>query len=322
MCCTKKCKKFWKNLLLWSFRPKPSIIYSIIVYLVFSIVMIPLGIVILQKSNEIWEFKQRYDNIEECENTKKCTLSFEISKKVKSPIYIYYNIKGFYQNHRRFGISIISDQIEGKKNADTENCDNLTTNKEMEKKISFTGKKLAEEETAIPCGIAAKLFFNDNFVLQKKNENGNLEIQIEDEKIAWESDVERFGNVDVDKQWIDMTKERFINWMRIAPFENFIKTWGVINQDLEIGSYSVVVDSVWDVQAFGGQKSVKLSQVNSYGGKNVFLASCLLVFGSVSLVFAIGMFFFYFLKIRKRKKEDDVRFNEEITSLYQSNVVG
>ena len=320
MCCTPNCRKFWKQLLLYSWRPKPSIIYSIIVYFIFSIIMIPLGIAILLKSNEIWEFKQRYDNIEECQNIKKCKINFEIKEKIEGPVYVYYNIKGFYQNHRRFVVSIISDQIEGKEDADVEMCDNMTTNSEMGKKISITNKSLNKEDTAIPCGIAAKLFFNDNFTLNKIEGGNTKSILISNKNISWESDVERFKNINLDKQWIDMTNERFINWMRIAPFENFIKTWGVINEDLDKGSYTVDIDSVWDVDLFGGEKILKFSQVNSYGGKNMFLAVCLLVFGALSFLLGIFMFIFYLKKIRKRKKKDDnVISNEEITSLYQND---
>ena len=305
MCCSKKSKKFFKNLLLWSYRPKPSILYSIILYFIFAVVMIPLGFVILFKSNEIWEFKERYDNIEECQEKKTCSIKFSIEEKIKAPIYIYYGIKGFYQNHRRYVESIINDQMEGKENADTENCDNLKTNKEMGKTTAINGETLDENETAIPCGIAAKLFFNDNFKITKNN----VEIFIDDNNIAWDVDRERFKNLDLSKQWIDLENERFINWIKIAPFQNFIKTWGVINEDLDAGIYNVLIDSLWDVELFGGQKNIFLSQVNDFGGRNLFLAWSLLVVGFLSLFFG----FLFLLTLRKNKK---LKKNDE--SIYSS----
>ena len=40
----------------------------------------------------------------------------------------------------------------------------------------------------------------------------------------------------MNRQWLDMTDEHFMVWMRPAPFPNFTKLYGRINEDLEAGT--------------------------------------------------------------------------------------
>lgn len=40
-----------------------------------------------------------------------------------------------------------------------------------------------------------------------------------------------------DIQWLDMTDEHFIVWMRSAALPTFLKLWGKIPGGLEIGDY-------------------------------------------------------------------------------------
>ncbi len=72
--------------------------------------------------------------------------------------------------------SIIYDQLDGKSDADVEDCSDNTTNAEMGKTISVTGKPLNPNDTAIPCGIASKTIFNDNFELFTKVNNQKIQI--------------------------------------------------------------------------------------------------------------------------------------------------
>lgn len=112
------------------------------------------------------------------------------------------------------------------------------------------------KDPATPCGLVAKSYFNDEF------SNFNLKgspITIKEEDIAWATDKEyKFANVDVTKeklpsasttkniwdpevkdkdnkdapwknvQWIDMTNEHFIVWMRYAGLPTFRKLWGKV----------------------------------------------------------------------------------------------
>jgi len=77
--------------------------------------------------------------------------------------------------------------------------------------------------------------------------------------------------------------------MKVAPFKNFRKTWGKIEQDLEKGVYDVEIDYRWDVKAFEGEKWIVITDTNAFGGKNYFLGFSFLFLGCLSLVFGIAL---------------------------------
>ena len=76
---------------------------------------------------------------------------------------------------------------------------------------------LNDEDPAIPCGLAARSFFNDEYKIEKIEESGsNTKIEIDDEtNIAWESDKEyRFKNTK--KEEIDKMNDSSIkDWQDI-----------------------------------------------------------------------------------------------------------
>ena len=155
---------------------------------------------------------------------------------------------------------------------------------------------------ATPCGLIAKSFFNDTFILRK--ENGNT-VDILENNIAWASDVQfRFGNVDpmdvtpaVDSwnkaQWLDMTDEHFIVWMRTAALPNFRKLWGRIPDDVESGTYTLSIENNFDVADFNGQKGFLMSNANGLGGKNTFLGYLYIFIGVIAFALAIGFYWAY-----------------------------
>ena len=62
---------------------------------------------------------------------------------------------------------------------------------------SVTGIPLTTSATAIPCGAAAKYYFNDFFTLY--NGTTNQPIEIKGNNIAWESDKEKYKNNNLDR---------------------------------------------------------------------------------------------------------------------------
>ena len=57
----------------------------------------------------------RYDNNIDCKvNGTPCTLTLTIPSTMKGPVYFYYKLENFYQNHRRYVKSRNDDQLAGK----------------------------------------------------------------------------------------------------------------------------------------------------------------------------------------------------------------
>ena len=181
------------------------------------------------------ELEKRYDNVNECfdkiqdPSGLNCTIDFQtIDSKIEGPVYVYYQLDNFYQNHRRYVKSRDNTQLAGTYLGvdDLQNtCDpiikvgDLWTNQQFSLKKDEGGNAIAlnVEDPATPCGLVAKSFFNDTFRLYRQDNDGKkVEIEIIQRNIAWSSDIQyKFKNVDgtelpagktyEDVQWLDMT---------------------------------------------------------------------------------------------------------------------
>jgi len=306
----------FKQQKLPGWRPVPTITSTTIIFFCFGIVFIILGIIILVFSNKIEEVSFRYDEecknqIKENKNGGKCIITMNIKKTMKKKIMIYYQLNGFYQNHRRYVKSKSDDQLNGKdikleQMRDSKNCDPAITNGHLNKSLSVTGKELNASDVAIPCGLIAKSYFNDNFTDWKYiNSFGETNgFKPNENDIAWKADKElKYKNVDLDRQWINMEDEHFIVWMRPAGLPNFRKLWGRIdNMDLEAGwKVQVTIDDQFDVSSFNGKKFLILSTVNALGGKNSFLGVSYIVLGGISIILAVVFIIGYNFHTKKNK---------------------
>ena len=300
----------FKQQKLPGWRPVPTITSTTIIFFGFGAAFIVLGIIILIFSNKIEEVSYRYDEV--CKGKSECQITLKIKNYMEKDIMVYYQLNGFYQNHRRYVKSKSDDQLNGKDITyeamkDSQDCDPVITNKDMEKTISITNKELQEKDVAIPCGLIAKSFFNDNYkkweLLSKFEDDNHEIINVNESNIAWKADKElKYKNVNLDKQWIDMTNEHFIVWMRPAGLPNFRKLWGRINRNLDAGSdIRVTIDNNFDISSFNGEKYLILSTVNAFGGKNSFLGISYIVLGAISIILAIIFIIGYNLHSKKEK---------------------
>ena len=299
----------FKQQKLPGWRPVPTITSTTIIFFCFGAVFIVLGIIILIFSNKIEEISLRYD--EKCTGQTTCTIKLKVEKNMEKNIMVYYQLDGFYQNHRRYVKSKSDDQLNGKDISfeamkDSQDCDPVITNKEMGKTESITGATLAENDVAIPCGLIAKSFFDDKFhdwkIIDSFGDISNL--KVDETNIAWKADKElKYKNVDKARQWIDMTDEHFIVWMRPAGLPNFRKLWGrITDTDLKAGTQiEVRIDNKFDVSSFNGKKYLILSTVNAFGGKNSFLGISYIVLGGISIILAVVFVIGYNLHSKYKK---------------------
>jgi len=89
-----------------------------ITFTVFGIIFLALGIALYVMSDQIKEVTYQYDDDDVCKNNvgpdKKCTVSIVIKEAIDAPVYVYYQLDNFYQNHRRYVKSRSFDQLKGK----------------------------------------------------------------------------------------------------------------------------------------------------------------------------------------------------------------
>lgn len=151
-----------------------------------------------------------------------------------APVYVYYQLDNFYQNHRRYVKSRDYKQLMGENRtlADItkqQTCDPVYTNADVNPNglMSVSGLNLSSPayagNVAIPCGLIAKSVFNDTFKLSTAPFNGTTSsglITIDSSNIAWKSDVDyKFFNQPgnwQDVQWLNITdcKDHYFNVFR------------------------------------------------------------------------------------------------------------
>ena len=123
--------------------------------LIIFVIFLPIGILLEDCSNRVLEQSVRYDNVGDCDLVtndvnasslpKICSVQFELEYDMETPVYFYYELKNFYQNHRRYSASKSYTQLRGDSDADTSDCTPLDTDDD--------GLEL------VPCGLFAGSFF-------------------------------------------------------------------------------------------------------------------------------------------------------------------
>ena len=83
-----------------------------------------------------------------------------------------------------------------------------------------------------------------------------------------------------------VTNEHFIVWMRTAALPTFRKLYGKISGNFPSGTtFSFQVTANYEVNSFGGSKSLVISTVGEFGGRNPYLGTAYVVVGSLCLFF-------------------------------------
>ncbi|KAF4757185.1 hypothetical protein FOZ63_008900 [Perkinsus olseni] len=118
-------------------------------------------------------------------------IEIAIDAEMEAPIYIYYELSNFYQNHRLFIDSRSDEQLANpaavRPGADPPaECEPAT--------------KSAEGKIYYPCGLVARAVFNDSFLMDVRKRNTSewrrANLNEEAEVIAWQPDLEhRFQNL-------------------------------------------------------------------------------------------------------------------------------
>lgn len=272
---------------MWAYKPVWSPMVVAIMYLVMSIVLIPLGVIIFSQSAGLMQTKLlRYDDQSQCSaeailndtrngSKNACLIHVDIPKATTGNVFLYYGMVNFYQNKFRYARSRSYNQLRG-----------LTSS---QKKLVASCKP--DKNLTAPCGLSARTQFNDTFTLCKDAPcNATNLVNVTSKNIAWDVDrnvIFRNSSRNTPEQNAQITSEDFMVWMRLSPYRTWFKLYRRIEEPLQAKRYYMLVDSYFPVKSFNGQKFFYLAETTWFGGPNRFLGLASVAVGSISLLLAI-----------------------------------
>lgn len=252
------------------------------------------------------------------DDTQTCVIQFNLPKDLDPPIYLFYKLTNFYQNHRKYVESYDVKQLRGDAvlpgDLDS-HCDPLKQ------------KKVGDDEKAVyPCGLIANSYFNDTFsspvLLNSKSGSDNETYHLSEKDITWKSDKDhKFKKTKYDYKdivpppnWAKMFPdgynetnvpnlhewEHLHNWMRTAGLPEFMKLYSKnTTEKFSSGTYEMSIGLNYPVSIFGGSKSIVLTTSSVLGGRNLTLGIIYIIVAVIALVCAIAFFLQHLIKPRK-----------------------
>ncbi|CAL5872276.1 uncharacterized protein PFLUO_LOCUS6537 [Penicillium psychrofluorescens] len=251
-----------------------------------------------------------------CDSPNSCTchLFFEIPNELPTPVYMYYRLTNFYQNHRRYVQSLELDQLKGTAVPNSTISGGTCSPLDIDP---------VTKKAYYPCGLIANSQFNDT-IGNPKNLNLNSYYNMSKNGIAWASDKElikktqyqpdevvpppnwepRYPNGYTASNMPDLhTNEDFLVWMRTAGLPAFSKL-SRRNDDAPMpqGQYQLDIVDNFPVTEYDGTKSILISTRTVMGGKNPSMGIAYVVIGGACVL--LGVLFTIAHLVRPRKLGD------------------
>ncbi|KAI9364410.1 CDC50/LEM3 family [Zopfochytrium polystomum] len=288
-----------------------------------------------------------------------CTIEFAVDADMPPPVFLYYRLTNFYQNHRRYVKSYDAKQLQNSLApgaAVATNCNPLASPAQAPAGSYPWTSSFDDGAVIYPCGLIANSYFTDDISdLVPTLPAGRPTVRFLETGIAWPSDASKFQRADAlaalpnvntavfpPPAWVrgfpggrdfshgynasnfpDLgTMERFQVWMRPAGLPTFRKLWGRTAADgpgVAAGRYNVSIVQNFDVTTFGGTKSIVISTVSFLGGKNPFLGAAYVVVGVVCWVLGLVFLLRHMAKPRKLGDYNYLSWNQTPKSAGEHN---
>ncbi|EPY33795.1 hypothetical protein STCU_01971 [Strigomonas culicis] len=255
------------------------------------------------------------------------TVRFNLSKSAAAPVYLQYRLKKFYQNYRWFGASLDEAQNNGADTTMASKCNPFRYPGEVSDnqqpgyynpcgalawamfndsislynskgvlicdgtQFTANGTNLTSDNQCHKSGIALNSATTKSFMpaVPSTKVTGPM----------WTGDG---GTESTDPFYTAgyyfeepghkipiTTDEDFIVWEKMAYLADFSNMYRIIDVDLPAGEYTLNITENFNVNAFSGEKHVRLVTRTWIGGRNHILGILLVVLGCVSFVIFVAV---------------------------------
>jgi len=137
---------------------------------VLAVIFLVFGIVLVVYSAKVKDHLLRYDTkctapalpvVGASFTPSKCFVALTIPEDMEGPVFVYYELDNFYQNHRRYVKSKNVNQLQGDNvsSSDISDCSPIKYNSDL-RKYRIISSSLPDSDLASPCGLIAASFFN------------------------------------------------------------------------------------------------------------------------------------------------------------------
>ncbi|KAJ5619569.1 hypothetical protein N7510_003553 [Penicillium lagena] len=239
---------------------------------------------------------------------------FKIPNELPAPVYMYYRLTNFYQNHRRYVQSLELDQLKGTAVPNSTISGGTCSPLDIDP---------VTKKAYYPCGLIANSQFNDT-IGNPKNLNLNSTYDMSKNGIAWASDKDLVKKTQYQPDQVvpppnwelrypqgytasnmpDLhNDEDFLVWMRTAGLPAFSKL-SRRNDDAAMpeGLYRLDIVDNFPVTEYDGTKSILISTRTVMGGKNPSMGIAYVVIGGFCVL--LGVLFTIAHLVRPRKLGD------------------
>lgn len=151
----------FKQQIMKAWQPVPTIYSTVVLFCLLGLFFLAFGIALIILTQQIVEVTVYYDD--KCQKiNENCNITISVPSQMEAPVFFYYQLENFYQNHRRYVKSRDVDQLKGtiKQASDLTNCAPVQTMGDLGRLKVLNGSNLTESDPANPCGLIAKSFFN------------------------------------------------------------------------------------------------------------------------------------------------------------------
>lgn len=263
-------------------------------FVVFAILHLLIGIISICLTNDIKEYKVRYDdkcNLSEENPTGEADIIFD-NPALEGELFFYFELHDFYQTYFLTSKKFSVTDLRSKFIDYPLQCQNDTNNTSL---------------PIFPCGIIEQTFFTDNFIFLNSN--------FSDLDISWRYEKKNLHkksnqkNITIAPQSLNITdqksyesvNEHFIVWMRISAHPDFRKLYAKTYSGC-VSRLHIKAHCTYSYNLYHGNRYVVLLQPNGLGGRSLVLAIFNFAFLAVNVILILLFEVVTYIKKKNRRR--------------------